>query len=93
MSNALPLYTFRSFGLECKEIPQGSFFTPHFIQSFLVFVFPARVTLTLFHSHPFLSLLEGLKGQASLPFFVVSKVNTFIIKLVSSLRTGKHLLP
>lgn len=71
MSNALPLYTFRSFGLECKEIPQGSFFISHFIQSFLMFVFPARVTLTLFHSHPFLSLLEGLKGQTSLFLLLV----------------------
>lgn len=70
MNNALPLYKFRSFGLERREISQGSFFISQFIQSSLVLVFPSRVTLTLFHSHPF-PVPFGLKGQASLPFLLL----------------------
>lgn len=93
MNNALPLYKFRSFGLEWRESSQGSFFISQFTQSSLVLVFPSRVTLTLFHSHPFPVPFGRAKGSGQSSFFVVGKVNTFIIKLVSSLRTGKPWLP
>lgn len=75
--DALTLYKFRSFGLVCREISQGSFFISLF-QSSLMLVFPARVTLMLFYSQPFLVPFGRGKGSGQSSFLIVGQVNEYI---------------